>query len=145
MTLSRFFFNDTATTEIYTLSLHDALLISGAATQNLEQAQGSRLCFQFCRIIGDLCEEFLLRRLVLSFLTWRTATATAAAAALVALRLVTVSLALCFLWRFGHGPTHVAERDNRFETTALRVPLQSPRKLGKTAAQVQVHTTGECG
>ena len=27
-TLSRFFFNDTATTEIYTLSLHDALPIS---------------------------------------------------------------------------------------------------------------------
>src|SRR3712207_7795555 len=29
-----FFFNDTATTEIYTLSLHDALPISGAATCN---------------------------------------------------------------------------------------------------------------
>src|SRR2546427_5123250 len=28
-TLSLFFFNDTATTEIYTLSLHDALPISG--------------------------------------------------------------------------------------------------------------------
>src|SRR2546426_4694261 len=28
-----FFFNDTATTEIYTLSLHDALPISGAAAQ----------------------------------------------------------------------------------------------------------------
>src|SRR3712207_8507388 len=28
MTLSSFFFNDTATTEIYTLSLHDALPIS---------------------------------------------------------------------------------------------------------------------
>src|ERR1035438_10567040 len=28
-TLFRFFFNDTATTEIYTLSLHDALPISG--------------------------------------------------------------------------------------------------------------------
>src|SRR2546422_9816134 len=27
-----FFFNDTATTEIYTLSLHDALPISGAAS-----------------------------------------------------------------------------------------------------------------
>src|SRR5258708_18632805 len=32
-----FFFNDTATTEIYTLSLHDALPISGA-----EDAGGSR-------------------------------------------------------------------------------------------------------
>src|SRR5438552_14850778 len=30
--LSFFFFNDTATTEIYTLSLHDALPISGQAT-----------------------------------------------------------------------------------------------------------------
>src|SRR2546429_5322316 len=29
-----FFFNDTATTEIYTLSLHDALPISGEAFQN---------------------------------------------------------------------------------------------------------------
>src|SRR3712207_8976349 len=29
--LSSFFFNDTATTEIYTLSLHDALPISGCA------------------------------------------------------------------------------------------------------------------
>ena len=29
-----FFFNDTATTEIYTLSLHDALPISGGATAN---------------------------------------------------------------------------------------------------------------
>src|SRR2546425_1764647 len=30
-----FFFNDTATTEIYTLSLHDALPISGAAARDL--------------------------------------------------------------------------------------------------------------
>src|SRR6266704_7126761 len=29
-----FFFNDTATTEIYTLSLHDALPISGSATRS---------------------------------------------------------------------------------------------------------------
>src|SRR3712207_9030134 len=29
-----FFFNDTATTEIYTLSLHDALPISGVTTRN---------------------------------------------------------------------------------------------------------------
>src|SRR2546430_8122969 len=32
-TLSFFFFNDTATTEIYTLSLHDALPISGGLGQ----------------------------------------------------------------------------------------------------------------
>ena len=30
-----FFFNDTATTEIYTLSLHDALPISGSKSENL--------------------------------------------------------------------------------------------------------------
>src|SRR5258707_2947957 len=30
-----FFFNDTATTEIYTLSLHDALPISGASSDTL--------------------------------------------------------------------------------------------------------------
>src|SRR2546429_6448824 len=33
MTFFFFFFNDTATTEIYTLSLHDALPISAAQTQ----------------------------------------------------------------------------------------------------------------
>src|SRR3712207_9057637 len=32
---SIFFFNDTATTEIYTLSLHDALPISATANQNI--------------------------------------------------------------------------------------------------------------
>src|SRR5258705_8793428 len=37
-----FFFNDTATTEIYTLSLHDALPISaaGAATEEIAAARG---------------------------------------------------------------------------------------------------------
>src|SRR5207249_10881670 len=34
-----FFFNDTATTEIYTLSLHDALPISVAALEGLEGAR----------------------------------------------------------------------------------------------------------
>src|SRR2546427_6019730 len=34
-----FFFNDTATTEIYTLSLHDALPICIAAQQSLSAAQ----------------------------------------------------------------------------------------------------------
>src|SRR3712207_7499215 len=43
-----FFFNDTATTEIYTLSLHDALPISGAVAgpqgigQHPSQGQGRR-------------------------------------------------------------------------------------------------------
>ena len=33
-----FFFNDTATTEIYTLSLHDALPIYGTSIQHLDMA-----------------------------------------------------------------------------------------------------------
>src|SRR3712207_6919010 len=37
-----FFFNDTATTEIYTLSLHDALPISG------------KLCFFFCLCLASV-------------------------------------------------------------------------------------------
>src|SRR3989442_6268317 len=36
-----FFFNDTATTEIYTLSLHDALPISRAAAQSAASAYAS--------------------------------------------------------------------------------------------------------
>src|SRR5258708_20796639 len=43
MSLLFFFFNDTATTEIYTLSLHDALPIS------------SRL--RFGRVIGERCDR----------------------------------------------------------------------------------------
>src|SRR5256885_17004588 len=35
-----FFFNDTATTEIYTLSLHDALPISGGAYVNFMMEEG---------------------------------------------------------------------------------------------------------
>src|SRR5438105_15559258 len=34
-----FFFNDTATTEIYTLSLHDALPISGIVDQRIQAAK----------------------------------------------------------------------------------------------------------
>src|SRR2546422_6430010 len=34
-----FFFNDTATTEIYTLSLHDALPISGGEDRGIEAAR----------------------------------------------------------------------------------------------------------
>src|SRR2546421_10644298 len=37
-----FFFNDTATTEIYTLSLHDALPISGRGPPAREDLQGRR-------------------------------------------------------------------------------------------------------
>src|SRR5256885_17183535 len=50
-----FFFNDTATTEIYTLSLHDALPISGAA----------RIFVKYGLPLGlaDLLENHLLRGL----------------------------------------------------------------------------------
>src|SRR3970040_3057802 len=37
-----FFFNDTATTEIYTLSLHDALPISPRCTRRRARARGCR-------------------------------------------------------------------------------------------------------
>src|SRR2546430_14129845 len=40
---SFFFFNDTATTEIYTLSLHDALPISGATVPDRHRPQGERI------------------------------------------------------------------------------------------------------
>src|SRR5256885_16228158 len=36
-----FFFNDTATTEIYTLSLHDALPICSCASQRVAQRDGA--------------------------------------------------------------------------------------------------------
>src|SRR2546427_11803409 len=48
-----FFFNDTATTEIYTLSLHDALPIS-TRSQNysgMNSATGCRRC-GICRCVG---------------------------------------------------------------------------------------------
>src|SRR5256885_14748421 len=41
-----FFFNDTATTEIYTLSLHDALPISGSLSCNIRP-----------RALGMICHE----------------------------------------------------------------------------------------
>src|SRR2546427_7535480 len=40
--LTFFFFNDTATTEIYTLSLHDALPISPVARSRMGEGQGPR-------------------------------------------------------------------------------------------------------
>src|SRR5258707_2906357 len=39
MLVRLFFFNDTATTEIYTLSLHDALPISGPASGSMPRAR----------------------------------------------------------------------------------------------------------
>src|SRR5574342_1119329 len=40
-----FFFNDTATTEIYTLSLHDALPISGVKSCDSHRSAGWRLWY----------------------------------------------------------------------------------------------------
>src|SRR5258708_28450562 len=48
-----FFFNDTATTEIYTLSLHDALPISSAIAA-ASMTQPAR-CATWCRIICSNC------------------------------------------------------------------------------------------
>src|SRR2546429_4382890 len=39
-----FFFNDTATTEIYTLSLHDALPIFGGAGHHLRPRKDNNVC-----------------------------------------------------------------------------------------------------
>src|SRR3712207_9521884 len=43
MFFSFFFFNDTATTEIYTLSLHDALPISGGRDRRAHRGRGRAL------------------------------------------------------------------------------------------------------
>src|SRR5689334_23457719 len=45
-----FFFNDTATTEIYTLSLHDALPISSRRVASLTQTDGSAQTFSYVQI-----------------------------------------------------------------------------------------------
>src|SRR3712207_7365764 len=50
-----FFFNDTATTEIYTLSLHDALPISDAGVGRTESVVAARA-------LRDLEEEAVLER-----------------------------------------------------------------------------------
>src|SRR6266542_5669255 len=42
-----FFFNDTATTEIYTLSLHDALPIGPRSFVPRRRARSSRTCWRF--------------------------------------------------------------------------------------------------
>src|SRR3712207_7508294 len=49
--VSYFFFNDTATTEIYTLSLHDALPISGAG--HGERGRGRARCRRGAGGAGD--------------------------------------------------------------------------------------------
>src|SRR3712207_9091529 len=48
-----FFFNDTATTEIYTLSLHDALPIYGARTSRFCDRASTRAASTKARSIGD--------------------------------------------------------------------------------------------
>ena len=50
--MSFFFFNDTATTEIYTLSLHDALPISGA-----EEHDGDLLDMPAIQLLNEAIEE----------------------------------------------------------------------------------------
>src|SRR2546430_13518056 len=53
-----FFFNDTATTEIYTLSLHDALPISGRMTRSMPLRSMSKVRSHFSSVSwpsGTLC------------------------------------------------------------------------------------------
>src|SRR2546430_6499112 len=50
-----FFFNDTATTEIYTLSLHDALPISGNRQRHRADAQGRESVRRPGRAQGEGC------------------------------------------------------------------------------------------
>src|SRR2546430_8036943 len=57
-----FFFNDTATTEIYTLSLHDALPISGGRRDSVAEAGGRRAALRSAAVPprepgADLREE----------------------------------------------------------------------------------------
>src|SRR2546429_1294301 len=56
-----FFFNDTATTEIYTLSLHDALPISRLLAQDNQHVEllVVKLCSAAHAGLGDLAQPFL--------------------------------------------------------------------------------------
>ena len=56
---NNFFFNDTATTEIYTLSLHDALPISSMAEQFNASSSSSRVSFVYIQNLG-LRQQFAL-------------------------------------------------------------------------------------
>src|SRR5258705_375688 len=55
-----FFFNDTATTEIYTLSLHDALPISVVAV-SLSRGPAARSIACRSRFLAEKCSAFLAR------------------------------------------------------------------------------------
>ena len=61
-----FFFNDTATTEIYTLSLHDALPICGVVV--------GLLCLRLCRILLLLLLPLLFRVLLVLLVLDRKST-----------------------------------------------------------------------
>src|SRR5260370_30254287 len=52
-----FFFNDTATTEIYTLSLHDALPISGSDEENILNLALQRPNLLLCLVHRDTLPE----------------------------------------------------------------------------------------
>src|SRR5260370_4249650 len=52
-----FFFNDTATTEIYTLSLHDALPICSAAARSASRAFFSAAARRFCSAAFSAAEK----------------------------------------------------------------------------------------
>src|SRR5258708_39161458 len=51
-----FFFNDTATTEIYTLSLHDALPIWMCSHCGAENSAGKRACGE-CHVVGRVLDR----------------------------------------------------------------------------------------
>src|SRR2546422_10765528 len=55
-----FFFNDTATTEIYTLSLHDALPISPGSLRRVWQDRSAE-ARELCQVRGDLRRVYLPR------------------------------------------------------------------------------------
>src|SRR5258708_19768027 len=54
--LPSFFFNDTATTEIYTLSLHDALPISLRVDAELPGARGEEMFREQGHVLGALAQ-----------------------------------------------------------------------------------------
>src|SRR5476651_902017 len=65
--ICRFFFNDTATTEIYTLSLHDALpisLVKNTTTRGLPFAAGSVFAMSFSRRSEEHTSELQSRQYI---------------------------------------------------------------------------------
>src|SRR2546425_13143647 len=68
-----FFFNDTATTEIYTLSLHDALPISKptSVAELLETNPGSTMEREFAKVKPERSEEHTSELQSLAYLVCR--------------------------------------------------------------------------